>query len=144
MIRRGTPQTSVVVRSKPVSEMTAGQLQAYAAELAEAGAPATAEIYVRKDAGAVAFRCSWDEPLPEPAGLPVTGVASPVTGAAFAELRRTAGLTQAEAGQQAGIARSSVANLEAGRQDMTVSKLRALAAAYGAQLVLVGTEPGDT
>ena len=42
--------------------------------------------------------------------------------------RSAAGMTQEEVGQRIGLVRSSVANLEAGNQDMPISKLAALAA----------------
>lgn len=43
------------------------------------------------------------------------------------DARKAAGMTQQQLADRIGIARSSVANLEAGRQDMTISRLAGIA-----------------
>jgi len=49
-------------------------------------------------------------------------------GARVREARKTAGLTQQQLADRIGMARASVSNLEAGRQDMTLSRLAGVAA----------------
>lgn len=48
--------------------------------------------------------------------------------------RETANVSQAELAARVGMTRASVANLEAGRQDMTISRLAGIAAALGMDL----------
>lgn len=48
--------------------------------------------------------------------------------------REDAGLTQEQVAHQVGMARSSIANLEAGRQDMNISRLALVAAAVNLNL----------
>lgn len=53
-------------------------------------------------------------------------------GARLAAARYAAGLTQDQAARAAGLTRSSIANIEYGRQDVPVSKLACLIRAYSA------------
>jgi transcriptional regulator with XRE-family HTH domain len=55
-------------------------------------------------------------------------------GAALRELRRSAGLTQVEAGQRARIRSNFLSQVEGGKRGVTWSTLLALLAAYGASL----------
>ncbi len=61
------------------------------------------------------------------------------------ELRRAAGLHQAEVADRAGLSRSSIANIEAERQDIPVATLLLLAGALGTSAsVLLGEQPART
>lgn len=55
-------------------------------------------------------------------------------GAALRRLRRTAGMTQVEAGEKAGIRSGFVSAVERGRRGLTWTTLLALLDAYGASL----------
>lgn len=58
------------------------------------------------------------------------------------ELRRAAGLHQHEVAERGGLSRSSIANIEAERQDISVSTLLLLAEALGTSAaVLLGEQP---
>jgi transcriptional regulator with XRE-family HTH domain len=46
-------------------------------------------------------------------------------------LRKMAGLTQAELAQRCGLERTSITNIEAGRQTLSVQRINAIAAALG-------------
>jgi transcriptional regulator with XRE-family HTH domain len=52
-------------------------------------------------------------------------------GALIRSCREARGVTQAELGARIGVARCSVANIEAGRQDTTVCRLAAIASVLG-------------
>lgn len=52
-------------------------------------------------------------------------------GRGVAQQRRIHRLTQAELGERAGLSRSTIANIEVGRQDITITTLLALADALG-------------
>jgi transcriptional regulator with XRE-family HTH domain len=52
-------------------------------------------------------------------------------GALIRSRREARGITQAELGARIGVARCSVANIEAGRQDTTVCRLAAIASVLG-------------
>lgn len=51
--------------------------------------------------------------------------------------REAEGLTQAQVAQRVGMARASIANLEAGRQDMNISRLALVAAAVSLDLAML-------
>ena len=61
-------------------------------------------------------------------------------GARVRELRSGRGLTQLALAERSGISRPSIANLEAGRQNVSLRRLCALAAALGVEVedLLVG------
>lgn len=136
MIRRGQPKVSVRVETRRIKEMTVGQLLAFADELREASAPPTTRVYFDRDTHlGEQMRCSWSEGPAAPPEYIVHGGAS-AEPKEFARLREAAGLTQQAVADAVGLSRSSVANLETGRQDMPLSKLQAYAEAVGARLVL--------
>ena len=143
MIHRGKPKVPVRVETKRTRELSVGQLLAFADELREAGAPLTARAHFDRDSSlGEQLRCSWSE---EPAAPPLFVVdggslADPV---GFAQLRAAAGLTQEQIAAATGLGRSSIANLEAGRQDVPLSKLQAYAEAVGARLVLAPLAGGE-
>lgn len=59
-------------------------------------------------------------------------------GAEVRGAREGAGMPQAELGRRAGLSRPSVANLEAGRQDITAARLAMVARVLGLDLDLAG------
>ena len=59
-------------------------------------------------------------------------------GAEIRAAREAAGMPQAELGRRAGLSRPSVANLEAGRQDVTAARLAMIARVLGLDLDLAG------
>lgn len=133
---RGEPTVTTAVKSLRVERLTVGQVLAFADELREQGAPLTQEIgYERSDYALKQLSCRWTEPAPAPPTIAVEGGALAEPGE-FARLRKAAGLTQETLAERTGLARSSIANLEAGRQDVPLSKLQAHAEAVGARLVL--------
>lgn len=65
-------------------------------------------------------------------------------GARVRAARESAGMSQAQLAERIGLVRSSVSNLEAGRQDMTISRLAGIAAVLSldlAELVTLGELP---
>jgi transcriptional regulator with XRE-family HTH domain len=65
-------------------------------------------------------------------------------GARVRALRATSGLTQRAVAERTGLSRASIANVEAGRQNLRLRQLGALAAALGVQVDrLVVGECGD-
>jgi transcriptional regulator with XRE-family HTH domain len=63
-------------------------------------------------------------------------------GARVRAARESGGLTQEQVAQRVGMQRSSIANLEAGRQDMNISRLALVAVAVNLNLADL-IQPGD-
>lgn len=143
-IRRGDPTVSVSVETRHVQQMTAGQLMAFADDLRAQCAPPTALVFLDRDGGlGQQLRCRWTEPAPEPPSCSVDrGVLADPAG--FSQLRKAAGFTQQAVAKRVGLSRTSIVNLEAGRQDVPLSKLQAYATAVGARLTITPLDPeGD-
>ncbi len=64
----------------------------------------------------------------------MTGALQQRVGQRVKAARYDAGLTQEQVAQRVGLTRSSIANLEAGRQDMSISRLALIAAAVNLSL----------
>ncbi|MGD0052190.1 MAG: helix-turn-helix transcriptional regulator [Vulcanimicrobiaceae bacterium] len=66
-------------------------------------------------------------------------------GARVRELRAVSGLTQRVVAERAGLSRASIANVEAGRQNLRLRQLAALATALGVQVdrLVTGECGGD-
>ncbi len=65
-------------------------------------------------------------------------------GAQVRALRNAAGLTQGELADRIGLTRTSVTNIEAGRQGLDVRTLNAIAKATGYELVLRFKRSGES
>ena len=75
----------------------------------------------------------------------VTVLRTPVvTGAWLAARRRELGLTQAQAGERAGITRQSVSRIERGNNRTEYLHILAQARALGAELLIRETAPAET
>ncbi len=66
---------------------------------------------------------------PRCAGLGYLTQATATVGDMIAERRRTAGLTQLELAERVGVSRPQIANIESGRHDPPLSRLRDFAVA---------------
>lgn len=61
------------------------------------------------------------------------------TGLRIARARKTAGLRQDDLATATGLSRSSIANIESGRQELSLTNLRAIADALGTTIEALGT-----
>ena len=68
------------------------------------------------------------------AGLGYLTAATATVGDMIARQRRAVGLTQQELAQRVGVSRPQIANIESGRHDPPISRLRDFAAALGCSM----------